>query len=109
MEVQQTAVESSQRAVNVALNEYVRGTVDYTTVVTAQTTELSNAQTALGIQEQRLVASVGLIEALGRGEMIHTSKCLPHPTRTNNLIYETKYSFLRSCFQHDMVGVLHAT
>ena len=66
-EIQAEAVKSSQQAVAIALNEFQAGTVDYTTVVTAQATELSDEQTALSIQQQRLVASATLIEDLGGG------------------------------------------
>ncbi len=64
---QATAVQSAQRSVNVALNTYRAGTAVYTTVVTQQTALLSNQQTLLAVQEQRLVASVALIQALGGG------------------------------------------
>ncbi len=61
------AVSLSEQAVTVALNQYRAGTVDYTTVVTAQTTALSNEQTALTIQQNRLIDSVSLIEQMGGG------------------------------------------
>lgn len=65
--VQAEAVKLSRQAVDIALNEYRAGTVSYTTVVTAQTTLLSNEQTELSIRQQRMVASVTLIQALGGG------------------------------------------
>ena len=49
------------------LNQYQAGTVAYTTVVIAQTTALADEQTVLTILQNRLVASVTLIEALGGG------------------------------------------
>ena len=61
------AVQSAQLAERLILNQYLAGTVDYTTVVTAQTAALSNEQTALSITQSRLTASVALIEALGGG------------------------------------------
>ena len=61
------AVRSAQRSVQIALNTYRAGTAAYTNVVTQQTALLGNQQTALSIQEQRLVASVTLIQALGGG------------------------------------------
>ncbi len=64
---QQTAVTSAQRSLGVALNTYRAGTANYTTVVTQQTALLSNQETLLSVQEQRLVASVALIQALGGG------------------------------------------
>lgn len=65
--VEQAAVQSAQRAVEIALNEYQAGIVPYTTVVTAQATLLSDQEAALLVQENRLIASVALVEALGGG------------------------------------------
>ncbi len=61
------AVASAQRAVDVTLNEYRAGTVVYTAVITEQTLLLADQQTALAVQQSRLVAAVGLIAALGGG------------------------------------------
>jgi NodT family efflux transporter outer membrane factor (OMF) lipoprotein len=66
-EFQTRAVNSSQVAADVALNEFNAGTVAYTTVATAVQTLLTNQQAALMIQQNRLVANVTLIEALGGG------------------------------------------
>jgi outer membrane protein TolC len=41
--------------------------VVYTAVITAQLTLLSNQETALQVQQNRLIASVALVEALGGG------------------------------------------
>lgn len=64
---QQDAVKLANQTVNIALNQYKFGTEDYTTVVTQQVTSLSNQQTALGIQQQRMIDSVILIQNLGGG------------------------------------------
>jgi NodT family efflux transporter outer membrane factor (OMF) lipoprotein len=64
---QAIAVASARRAVEIALNEYRAGTQAYTAVVVAQTTALSDEESALTIQQSRLLASVSLIEALGGG------------------------------------------
>jgi outer membrane protein TolC len=64
---QTQAVKSAQLAADVALNEFNAGTVAYTTVITAIQTLLADQQSALTIQQNRLVASVTLIEALGGG------------------------------------------
>jgi NodT family efflux transporter outer membrane factor (OMF) lipoprotein len=64
---QAQAVKSARMAADVALNEFNAGTVAYTTVATATQTVLANQQSALTIQQNRLVASVTLIEALGGG------------------------------------------
>jgi len=66
-EAQKSAVDLANQAVEVALNQYKAGTAIYTTVITDQATALSNAETALQIQESRMVASVALIEELGGG------------------------------------------
>ncbi|MGI4946422.1 MAG: efflux transporter outer membrane subunit [Janthinobacterium lividum] len=61
------AVRSAQRSVQIALNTYRAGTAPYTAVVTQQTALLGNQETALSVQQQRLVASVALVQALGGG------------------------------------------
>lgn len=66
-DAQANAVNLANQAVEVAFNEYTAGTAIYTTVITSQTTALTNAQTALGIQQNRMVASVDLINDLGGG------------------------------------------
>ena len=62
-----TAVRAAQLSVRLALNQYLAGTVPYTSVITEQTALLGNQETALSVQEQRLVASVALVQALGGG------------------------------------------
>jgi len=66
-QLETAAVTDSARAVQISLNEYQAGTQAYTTVVTAQATLLANEQTALSVQQNRLLASVALIQALGGG------------------------------------------
>ena len=51
----------------ITLNEYRAGTVDYTTVVTAEAAALSARTSLINIQASRLVTAVDLIEALGGG------------------------------------------
>lgn len=63
----QRAVTLAQQAVTLTTNEYQAGTVPYTSVVSAQATALGDEQSALTVRENRLVASVALIEALGGG------------------------------------------
>ncbi len=65
--VEDAAVRDARHAVQIALNEYRAGTQAYTTVVTAENTALSDEQAALTIRQNRLVASVALIQALGGG------------------------------------------
>jgi NodT family efflux transporter outer membrane factor (OMF) lipoprotein len=65
--VQRIAVAASRNAERIALNQYRAGTVDYTTVVTTQTTALQNEQTLLNIRLVRYTASSNLIAAVGGG------------------------------------------
>jgi outer membrane protein TolC len=53
--------------VQIALNEYSAGTQNFTTVVTAEATELADEVTALSTRAQRLSDVVALIVALGGG------------------------------------------
>jgi NodT family efflux transporter outer membrane factor (OMF) lipoprotein len=64
---QEQAVKQARIAVQVYLNQYQAGTVSFTTVVTAETTQLTDEVTALNIRQSLFVASVALIEALGGG------------------------------------------
>lgn len=66
-EVQGRAVEAALEAERLTLNQYRAGTVDYTSVITAQANSLADRETALGLMQSRLVAGVALIEALGGG------------------------------------------
>lgn len=66
-EQQHVALEAANKAVTVAFNQYMAGTQIYTTVITAEVTALSNAQTALQIQQSRILDSVSLVQALGGG------------------------------------------
>ncbi len=61
------AVKAAQLSTKLALNQYLAGTVPYTTVITEQTALLADQETALSVQESRLVASVALVQALGGG------------------------------------------
>jgi NodT family efflux transporter outer membrane factor (OMF) lipoprotein len=64
---EEEAVKEATIAVQVYLNQYEAGTVSFTTVVTAQATQLADEVTALNIRQSLFVASVALIEALGGG------------------------------------------
>lgn len=66
-EVLEAAVRDSKRGAEIARNEYLAGTVDYTTVATAQATELSDEQNLLAVQQNRLVDAATLIGDLGGG------------------------------------------
>ncbi|MGH7211145.1 MAG: TolC family protein, partial [Acetobacteraceae bacterium] len=66
-EAQAAAVAASREAVTLTLNEFEAGTVAYTAVVVAQATQLADEETMLTVQQNRLLASVSLIENLGGG------------------------------------------
>lgn len=61
------AVAAAKQAVAVTLNEFEAGTIDYTAVVVAQAALLADQEAQLTIRQNRLVASVSLIENLGGG------------------------------------------
>jgi NodT family efflux transporter outer membrane factor (OMF) lipoprotein len=63
--VQEQAVAEAARAAQIALNEYEAGTAAYTAVTSAQVTLLQDQQTALTIQQDRLLAAVALYQDLG--------------------------------------------
>jgi NodT family efflux transporter outer membrane factor (OMF) lipoprotein len=65
--VEDEAVKAAKQAVQITINEYRAGTVAYTSVVTAQALLLSDQQSALSVQQSRLVASVALLQDLGGG------------------------------------------
>lgn len=65
--VEEDVVRTAQEAERLTLNQYKAGTVPYSSVITAQATTLTTQQTALGVQRDRLTASVTLIQALGGG------------------------------------------
>ncbi len=62
---QDTAVKAAEQNLAVATDRYRLGIDPYLNVITAQTTLLSNQQTAETIRMQEMVAAVQLIEALG--------------------------------------------
>jgi NodT family efflux transporter outer membrane factor (OMF) lipoprotein len=66
-EFEDAAVAAAREAERITQNEYRAGTVDYTTVVTAQTAALTNEQSALTVRNNQFVASVTLIQAIGGG------------------------------------------
>ena len=61
------ASDDATTNVTITLNEYRAGTVDFTTVVTAQATALQDQNTLVQVQASRLATAVSLIEALGGG------------------------------------------
>ena len=65
--VQRQAVESAQHALQIIMNEYKVGTVDFQSVLTAQTTAFVAQQKLASLGGERMVSSVGLVKALGGG------------------------------------------
>lgn len=65
--IQDEAVAAAGQTVQISLNQYQAGVVGYLNVITAQTAELANRRTALGILGRRMTAAVQLIKALGGG------------------------------------------
>jgi NodT family efflux transporter outer membrane factor (OMF) lipoprotein len=59
-----TAAREAERIIN---NQYLAGTVAYTSVIVAEQTALADAVSAVNIRQNRLTASVALVQALGGG------------------------------------------
>jgi NodT family efflux transporter outer membrane factor (OMF) lipoprotein len=66
-EVLEAAVRDAKQGALIAFNEYLAGTVDYTTVATAQTVALSDEQNLLAVRQNQLVDAATLIGDLGGG------------------------------------------
>jgi outer membrane protein, multidrug efflux system len=66
-QLQQKAVDSAKRTLDISTDRYTGGLVSYLDVVTAQQNLLSNQQELAVIQGQGLVTSVLLVKALGGG------------------------------------------
>ena len=64
---QQTAVDASRRALDIANSRYVGGVTTYLDVITAQSTLLANERLATQLLGQQMVTSVYLVKALGGG------------------------------------------
>ncbi|WP_443111464.1 efflux transporter outer membrane subunit [Burkholderia sp. FERM BP-3421] len=75
------AVTNAKRGAEIAFNEYQAGTVDYTTVSTAQATLLNLQQSALNVQQQRLVAAATLFGDLGGGWNVTRIDTVTPPAR----------------------------
>jgi NodT family efflux transporter outer membrane factor (OMF) lipoprotein len=61
------AVNRARKALEITIDKYEIGTVDYTAVVQAQQVLLSNEVSALNVRQNQFLASVTLIQALGGG------------------------------------------
>jgi NodT family efflux transporter outer membrane factor (OMF) lipoprotein len=67
IQLQDTAVESAKQTLATATDRYELGLDPYLDVLSAQTTLLSNQQTAVNLRIQQMTASEGLIQTLGGG------------------------------------------
>ncbi len=65
--VSDQAARDAHAALRIVLNEYKAGTVDYTTVLTAQTTTFAADKTASDVHGQQMTSAAGLVQALGGG------------------------------------------
>jgi NodT family efflux transporter outer membrane factor (OMF) lipoprotein len=65
--MEDAAVADARKSAQLTLNQYKEGIVPYSSVLTAQTTALSNEQTALTVRQSSFDASIALIQALGGG------------------------------------------
>jgi NodT family efflux transporter outer membrane factor (OMF) lipoprotein len=61
------AVRSAKRSVDVTTAQYKGGTVNYLSVIQVQTILLADQRSLVDLKTRRMVASVGLIQALGGG------------------------------------------
>lgn len=68
------ALSDARQAESVTMNQYRSGIIGFSAVILAQNTSLTAAQSRVATQKARLLASVGLIQALGGG---WTRKDLP--------------------------------
>lgn len=79
------AVRDAKQGAEIARNEYLAGTVDYTTVAMAEATELIDEQDALLVQQSRLVDAATLIGDLGGGWSTAQLHDAQHPGQPVNL------------------------
>ena len=66
-DAQDDALASARESLALTLNQYKAGTVSYLNVVTVQATALASERNAVSIFGSRMIASVGLVRALGGG------------------------------------------
>jgi NodT family efflux transporter outer membrane factor (OMF) lipoprotein len=77
--IQTEAVKAAEQSVDIALNEYRAGTQNFTTVVIAEATALTDEESALSTRAARLTATVNLIVALGGGWSTADLPAAPKP------------------------------
>jgi len=77
--VQDEAVRAARESVTLTINQYKAGTVNYLSVVTVQTAQFNNERTLASLAGRRLLATVGLVKALGGGWQSEDSVALGKP------------------------------
>jgi NodT family efflux transporter outer membrane factor (OMF) lipoprotein len=87
IELQQQAVKSAERFLELANARYYTGVDTYLNVLVAQTTLLSNQQNLASLRTQAMTASVQLIQALGGG---WDSSQLPSPAQVTGRITKSE-------------------
>jgi NodT family efflux transporter outer membrane factor (OMF) lipoprotein len=87
IELQQEAVKSAERFLELANARYYTGVDTYLNVLVAQTTLLSNQQTLASLRTQAMTASVQLIQALGGG---WDRSDLPSPAQVSGRITKSQ-------------------
>jgi NodT family efflux transporter outer membrane factor (OMF) lipoprotein len=70
--IQQQAVDAARESVLLTTNQYKAGIVSFIDVVAVQTVQFSNERTLVLLRGRQLVASVGLVRALGGGWTVET-------------------------------------
>lgn len=65
--VQEAAVASANKALEITLNQYNAGIVDYLAVIVEQNIAYTTREAAISLYSRRLVAAVNLIQSLGGG------------------------------------------
>ena len=63
--IQDEAVAAARQSLELALNQYRAGTINFLQVVVSQSTALTNLRTQSDLQGRRMAASVQLLKALG--------------------------------------------
>jgi outer membrane protein TolC len=63
--VQREVVAAARLSLDIVTLQYKAGTVSYLNVIQAQTTVLQSEQALLSLHGRRLVATVGLLRAIG--------------------------------------------
>ncbi len=64
---QQAVVDANQKIVDLTLHQYEAGTVDYLSVMTVRNTLLSARRDLISIRQQKYLAAISLLKALGGG------------------------------------------